>query len=410
MQGGVDAAISALAALAPHLPALSQRHSTPADVNREISRSPALLAAPIRRRRIRQRFGVTLVHTRTHQQWRRHRDKPPPQVHGTLDGALAAARLAQRHEGETHRIGWGTVARRVGGEYMLQKGKKRKDLTPKIIRRANGRIPEATVPIECTELVEILTRFGHARGSIRRRPPEIVWWVKCALEENECRAVRRGDQERGLDGRKSRRKPRDVTLVTPGSVAETSGRALDGRLTFGNLRPALASNSEETEFFKIINQTLNTGPNWHAHTKKALKMTNFAEYSTSEGIYETPNIWPDGGACSRGESRKGEKRGHRTRLRKGCNRRGKYKDGPVQEGCRVGGKHGEQVCGQRGSSAWMAGIERADDRERARGRQALNAHGVWDRAAGDRQRGRRVSSTHGMRNERAGGEDQERGQ
>jgi hypothetical protein len=51
-----------------------------------------------------------------------------------------------------------------------------------------------------------------------------------ALEENECRAVRRGDQERGLDGRKSWWKPRDVTLVTPGSVAETSGRALDGRL------------------------------------------------------------------------------------------------------------------------------------------------------------------------------------
>ncbi|KAJ7803911.1 hypothetical protein B0H14DRAFT_3883819 [Mycena olivaceomarginata] len=72
MQGGVGAVISALAALAPHLPALSQRHSTPADVNREISRSPALLAAPIQRRRIRQCFGVTLVH-------------------GTLDGALAAA-------------------------------------------------------------------------------------------------------------------------------------------------------------------------------------------------------------------------------------------------------------------------------------------------------------------------------
>jgi hypothetical protein len=69
------------------------------------------------------------------------------------------------------------------------------------------------------------------------------------------------------------------------------------------------------------------------------------------------------------------------------------------------------VCGQQGSSAWMVGIERADDRERARGRQALSAHGVWDRAAGGRQRGRwRVSSTHGMRNERPGGEDQGRGQ
>jgi hypothetical protein len=58
----------------------------------------------------------------------------------------------------------------------------------------------------------------------------------------------------------------------------------------------------------------------------------------------------------------------------------------------------------------MVGIERVDDRERARGWQALSVHGVWDRVAGGRQCGRRVLSTHGMRNERAGGEDQGRGQ
>ncbi|KAJ7846756.1 hypothetical protein B0H14DRAFT_3138710 [Mycena olivaceomarginata] len=195
--GRVGAAISALA---PQLPALPQKHNTPANVNRDSSRSPALLAAPIRRRRIRQRFGVTLVGT-AHPPavaQRQHRDKPLPQVHGALDGTLAAARLAQRLEEETHRIVWGTVVRRVGGEYMLRTGRKRKfpdfapsseslqDLTPKIIRRANGRISGATVPIECTEFVE----------------------------------------------------------------------------------------------------TLDIGPNWHAHTKKALKTNNFVGYSTSESTYE----------------------------------------------------------------------------------------------------------------------------
>ncbi|KAJ7305384.1 hypothetical protein DFH08DRAFT_825078 [Mycena albidolilacea] len=129
-------------------------------------------------------------------------------------------------------------------------------------------------------------------------------------------------------------------------------------------------------------------------------MTNFAGYSTSEGIYETPNIWPDGGACSRGKSRKGEKRGHQIRLRKGCNRRGKYRR-PISRRVQSRGKHGEQVCGQWGSSAWMVGIERADDRERARGRQALSAYGVWDRAAGGRQQAARTKGVDSER-ERAG--------
>ncbi|KAJ7843898.1 hypothetical protein B0H14DRAFT_2585483 [Mycena olivaceomarginata] len=53
------------------------------------------------------------------------------------------------------------------------------------------------------------------------------------------------------------------------------------KFDLGNLRPALASNSEETEFFQTINHT-RRGPNWHAHTKKALKMTNFSGHSTSE--------------------------------------------------------------------------------------------------------------------------------
>jgi hypothetical protein len=39
--------------------------------------------------------------------------------------------------------------------------------------------------------------------------------ARSGLEENEGRAVRRGDQETALDGRKSWWKPRDVTLVTP---------------------------------------------------------------------------------------------------------------------------------------------------------------------------------------------------
>ncbi|KAJ7333386.1 hypothetical protein DFH08DRAFT_1021012 [Mycena albidolilacea] len=93
LQGGVGAAISALA---PHLPTLAQKRSTPVDVNRESNCSPALLAASIRPHRVRQRFGVALIRTVpppevAQQRW--YRDKPLPQVHGALDGALAAAQV-----------------------------------------------------------------------------------------------------------------------------------------------------------------------------------------------------------------------------------------------------------------------------------------------------------------------------
>ncbi|KAJ7834543.1 hypothetical protein B0H14DRAFT_2590822 [Mycena olivaceomarginata] len=76
----------------------------------------------------------------------------------------------------------------------------------------------------------------------------------------------------------SRRKPRDVTLVTSGNAAEA-------KFGFGNLRPALVSNSEEAELFQTIIHTRGA-PNYHAHTKKALKTTNSVVYIISEGINE----------------------------------------------------------------------------------------------------------------------------
>ncbi|KAJ7878865.1 hypothetical protein B0H14DRAFT_3776386 [Mycena olivaceomarginata] len=104
------------------------------------------------------------------------------------------------------------------------------------------------------------------------------------LKENGWRAVWRGDRERALDGRKSWWKPRNVTLVTSGNAAE-------GKLAFGNLRPALATNSEEVEFFQTINHTRG-GPNWHAHTKKSLNNHQLGDTSVdiqrraySSGVY-----------------------------------------------------------------------------------------------------------------------------
>ncbi|KAJ7321536.1 hypothetical protein DFH08DRAFT_1033428 [Mycena albidolilacea] len=64
-----------------------------------------------------------------------------------------------------------------------------------------------------------------------------------------------------------------------------------GKFGSGNLRPALTSNSEKAELLKTIIQTRG-GPNYHAHTKKALKTNIFGRYWTSEGIYETTNISP----------------------------------------------------------------------------------------------------------------------
>ncbi|KAJ7735305.1 hypothetical protein B0H14DRAFT_3613689 [Mycena olivaceomarginata] len=117
------------------------------------------------------------------------------------------------------------------------------------------------------------------------------------LKENWGRAVGRGDREGALDGRQLWWKPRNVTLVTPGNAAEASERALDGRLTctFSESWPsvicaprlrAILRRQNSSKPLAIPAELSRLGPNYHAHTKKALKTTNFAGYSTSEGIYE----------------------------------------------------------------------------------------------------------------------------
>ncbi|KAJ7679868.1 hypothetical protein B0H14DRAFT_3682130 [Mycena olivaceomarginata] len=95
-----------------------------------------------------------------------------------------------------------------------------------------------------------------------------------SLKENWGRVVGRGDREGEL------KEP-----WTGGSRGGSQGI----KLAFGNLRPAIASNSEEAEFFQTISHTRG-GPNYHA--KKALKTANFAGYSTSEAINKPTNIWP----------------------------------------------------------------------------------------------------------------------
>jgi hypothetical protein len=54
------------------------------------------------------------------------------------------------------------------------------DLTPKIIQRVNGRIPEATVPIECTELVGELLREIP-------RDPDKIWSCQRKYQEKAAR-------------------------------------------------------------------------------------------------------------------------------------------------------------------------------------------------------------------------------
>ncbi|KAJ7693981.1 hypothetical protein B0H14DRAFT_3175183 [Mycena olivaceomarginata] len=120
-----------------------------------------------------------------------------------------------------------------------------------------------------------------------------------SLKENWGRVVGRGDREGALDRRQSWWKPRNVTLVTPGNAAEASERALDGRLTctFSEswpsviCAPRLRAILRRAEFFQTISHTRG-GPNYHAHTKKALKTANFAGYSTCEAINKPTNIWP----------------------------------------------------------------------------------------------------------------------
>ncbi|KAJ7737201.1 hypothetical protein B0H14DRAFT_2638804 [Mycena olivaceomarginata] len=137
--------------------------------------------------------------------------------------------------------------------------------------------------------------------------------VQNSLKEYWWRAVRRGDRRRALDGRTSWRKPRDVTPVTPDNAAEASGRALDGRFTRTrtessasgicaphsqeilkkqNPSKPLAKTTQASRLglhsfcMTMTPKMLHIGPNYHAPTKKALKMTTFGGYSTSKGIYE----------------------------------------------------------------------------------------------------------------------------
>ncbi|KAJ7672801.1 hypothetical protein B0H14DRAFT_3688833 [Mycena olivaceomarginata] len=121
-----------------------------------------------------------------------------------------------------------------------------------------------------------------------------------SLKENWGRAVRQGDREGALDRRQSWWKPRNVTLVTPGNAAEASERALDGRLTctFSESWPSVICAPRLRAILRRLNSSkpishTRGGPNYHAHTKKALKTANFAGYSTSEAINKPTNIWPD---------------------------------------------------------------------------------------------------------------------
>ncbi|KAJ7301069.1 hypothetical protein DFH08DRAFT_827848 [Mycena albidolilacea] len=220
-------------------------------------------------------------------------------------------------------------------------------------------------------------------------------------------------------------------------TGESRGGSQEIKFDFRNLRPALASNSEETEFFQTINHTRG-GPNWHAHTKKALKMTNFAGYSISEGIYEFnilniiygigPQIYGqhphkiDGEDMQQGGKTE-KKMGANTNTERGAStlrHKGPLRISNVQ-GRRQG--HGSKMHGGSSGSpgggsgvraagiecAWMvrtmAGNEREGSRQQARGLQATGTRVAGNECEGGRQWARmgQGSSTHAASNERAGG-------
>ncbi|KAJ7843247.1 hypothetical protein B0H14DRAFT_3689910 [Mycena olivaceomarginata] len=207
--------------------------------------------------------------------------------------------------------------------------------------------------------------------------------VQNSVKEHWWRAVRRGDGRRALDWRTSWQKPRDVTPVTPDNAAEASGRALWALYTnahrkfgFGNLRPALTRNSEEAEPFQTISQNragesigfifvlhdndtkmLHIGPNYHAPTKKALKMTTFGGYSTSKGIYEVQE---------------------HTRFRKCEDLRpqihGQCADGRQRVWRRDGRAH---IVRRPSKEGWEMSAERAWRSDQTREQQATSAHGAY---------------------------------
>ncbi|KAJ7810703.1 hypothetical protein B0H14DRAFT_2607120 [Mycena olivaceomarginata] len=89
--------------------------------------------------------------------------------------------------------------------------------------------------------------------------------------------------------RMARRRGKTSGREDVGVEAKRCNNCHIGKFGSGNLRPALTSNSEEAELLKTTIQTRG-GPNYHAHTKKALKTNIFGRYWKSEGSTETFEI------------------------------------------------------------------------------------------------------------------------
>ncbi|KAJ7816767.1 hypothetical protein B0H14DRAFT_2602445 [Mycena olivaceomarginata] len=149
------------------------------------------------------------------------------------------------------------------------------------------------------------------------------------------------------------------------------------KLAFGNLRPTIANNSEEAEFFQTISHTRG-GPNYHAHTEKALKMANFAGYSTSEGINKKITVQLRGRIAGGKVAKKKKDNGNRTTA-----------------GNEVGTKKG------------TAGNERTPERQ-ATSTRAATIGGAWDGYRGSRQGRRRQRLSMGRQQRVHRGGDQER--
>ncbi|KAJ7789308.1 hypothetical protein B0H14DRAFT_3574181 [Mycena olivaceomarginata] len=210
MQGGVSAAIFALA---PHLLAPPQKGRTPADANRESSRSLASLGAAA--------FASASG-------W--HLFPAPLLVPSRLRAFIILPPAPQWGKGGCA----GTVStdHSAGQEVHTYEV----DLMLETTACGNDDIPMARVPSGCIEVVEQcfvkLPRDSSVirpyQTSTRRRQQETVWWVKSVaravdahngLKEHWWRSVWRGDRERALDGRMSWWKPRNVTLITSESSA-----------------------------------------------------------------------------------------------------------------------------------------------------------------------------------------------
>ncbi|KAJ7774433.1 hypothetical protein B0H14DRAFT_3588389 [Mycena olivaceomarginata] len=222
-----------------------------------------------------------------------------------------------------------------------------------------------------------------------------------SLEESWGQAAGRGDRERPLDERKS---------------WFSRGGSQEVKFDLGNLRPALSSNSEETELLSIVNH-IRGGPNWHEHTKKSLKTHQtyrpqiHAQVGSHRGVFvfnvqQAPVKRPSGiwfdcnlehlniGVWTVGTERAG--RDGEAHIVRGASR----DSGQARKGTRAASNERESG-GKRARMGWQSWAGRGHGR--GCGRRVTSARGRGRRVTSARGRGRRVMSSRAARSKHKSG-------